>query len=129
MQVVLLNKDQETTKHFPSERPDRKTMDLYQGNRNVKLVDSGVDEELMKRHSMILPRQNVHYAVEILFHEAVFVSLSLPEMHIMSTRYYGNTVRSIKIRLRIRSFPCRHTRIISEITDREYCLENNFQRL
>lgn len=68
----------------------------YQGDRNVKLVDNGVDEELMKWHSMILPRQNVHYAVEVLFPEAVFVALSVPEMYIMSSRYYGNTARSIK---------------------------------
>lgn len=68
----------------------------YQGDRHVKLVDSGADEELMKWHSMILPRQNVHFAVEILFPEAVFVALSVPELYLMSYRYYGRTARSIK---------------------------------
>ena len=68
----------------------------YQGDRHVKLVDSGADEELMKWHSMILPKQNVHFSVEILFPEAVFVALSVPELYIMSYSYYGRTARSIK---------------------------------
>ena len=39
----------------------------YMGDREVKLVDNGVHDEMMKWHSMILPKQEVHYAVKFLF--------------------------------------------------------------
>ena len=68
----------------------------YQGDRKVKLADNGTDDELIKRHSMIMPKQNVHYAVEILFPEAVFVALSVPEMYFFSECYYGNQARKRK---------------------------------
>ena len=53
----------------------------YQGDRTVKLVDNGAGEELMKLHSMIMPSQNVHFAVEVMFPEAVFVALSVQELY------------------------------------------------
>lgn len=62
----------------------------FQGDRNVLLTDNGVYDELMEWHSMILPKNNVHYSVEILFPEAIFVALAVPEMYIMSSRYYGS---------------------------------------
>lgn len=61
----------------------------FMGDREVKLVDNGVHEEIMKWHSMILPRQEVHFSVNILFPEAVFVALSVPEIYAQSRQYYG----------------------------------------
>lgn len=54
----------------------------YMGNREVKLADNGVHGEMMKWHSMILPKQDVHYSVNILFPEAVFVALSVSEIYL-----------------------------------------------
>ena len=68
----------------------------YQGDRHVKLVDNGANEELMKGHSMIMPKQNLHYAVEVLFPEAVFVAMAAPEMYITSYFYYGDSARRRK---------------------------------
>lgn len=61
----------------------------FMGDREVKLVDNGVHEEIMKWHSMILPRQEVHFSVNILFPEAVFVALSVSEIYAQSRQYYG----------------------------------------
>ena len=61
----------------------------YMGDRKVKLVDNGVHDEMMKWHSMVLPKQEVHYAVKFLFPEAVFVALSAPELYLWSRRFYG----------------------------------------
>lgn len=61
----------------------------YQGDRTVKTADNGVHKEMMKWHSVVLPQENVHFAVEVLFPEAVFVALALPEMYADSRRYYG----------------------------------------
>ena len=61
----------------------------YMGDREVKLVDNGVHDEMMKWHSMILPKQEVHYAVKVLFPEAVFVALSVPELYLWSRFCYG----------------------------------------
>ncbi len=61
----------------------------YQGDRNVKLVDNGADDELMKWHSVIMPRQNLHYSVEVLFPEALFVAFSVSELYFSSSVYYG----------------------------------------
>lgn len=61
----------------------------YMGDREVKLVDNGVHDEMMKWHSMILPKQEVHYAVKFLFPEAVFVALSAPDLYLWSKSGYG----------------------------------------
>ena len=42
----------------------------FMGDRDVKLVDNGVHDEMMKWHSMILPRQEVHFSVNIMFPES-----------------------------------------------------------
>ncbi|MDO4384177.1 MAG: hypothetical protein Q4C18_06770 [Eubacteriales bacterium] len=60
----------------------------YQGDRNVILTENGVYKELMKQNSMILPQNNVHFSVEILFPEAVFVALSVSELYVFGHRYY-----------------------------------------
>ncbi len=68
----------------------------YMGDRNVNQVDNGVTDELMKWHSVKLPRKNVHYSVEVLFPEAVFVALAIPEMKYYQRRYYGDSARKQK---------------------------------
>lgn len=65
----------------------------YQGERNVLLAKNGVFEELMEWHSMVLPKNNVHFSAEILFPEAVFVALSAPELYLLSSRYYGSCAK------------------------------------
>lgn len=70
----------------------------YQGDRTVKLADNGTFEELKEWHSMDMPSQNVHYAVEVLFPEAVFVALSVPEIYFYSVRYYGKSARDVNER-------------------------------
>ncbi len=61
----------------------------YMGDRDIKLVDNGVHDEMMKWHSKVLPRAEVHFAVDVLFPEAVFVALSVPEIYGWSRYEYG----------------------------------------
>ncbi len=68
----------------------------YQGDRDVKLIDNGATDELMKWHSMIMPRQNIHYSVEVLFPEALFVAFSIRELFLPSSSYYGEWARRIQ---------------------------------
>ena len=63
------------------------------GDREVKLTDNGVHEEMMKYHSIILPKQDVRYSVNILFTEAVFVALSVSELYLPAMRYYGKRTK------------------------------------
>lgn len=76
----------------------------YQGDRNVVLTDNGMDSEKMKWHEVITPKENVHYSVEILFPEAIFVALSAPELYIWSSMYYGEQARKIQKKMPDRSF-------------------------
>ena len=62
----------------------------YQGDREVTFVDNGVNDALEKWHEMIMPKENVHYKVNILFPEAVFVALSVSDLYIFSKKYYDN---------------------------------------
>ena len=68
----------------------------FQGDRSVKLVENGVNDELMKWHSMVMPQNNLHYAVEIIFPEAVFVALTVSEIYSSSSVYYGNRARKLQ---------------------------------
>lgn len=52
----------------------------YQGDREVELIDNGMNEEIMKSHSMIVPKQNLYYSVNVLFPEALFVAMSIKEL-------------------------------------------------
>jgi len=54
----------------------------YQGDRNIVFADNGVNDEMMKWHKTILPKKAVHFSVELLFPEAVFVALSAPDLFI-----------------------------------------------
>ena len=68
----------------------------FQGDRNVKLVDNGANDELMKWHSMIMPKQNLHYSVEVLFPEALFVAFSVAELYLPASEYYGERARKLQ---------------------------------
>lgn len=68
----------------------------YMGDRDIKLVDNGVYDELEKWYSMKLPKQAVHYSVNVLFPEAVFVALSLSELYDSSRGYYGQVAKKQK---------------------------------
>ena len=67
----------------------------YQGDRDVKLVDNGVTEEWIHWHDMIMPKENVHVSVCLLFPEAAFVALALPEMMTLSRRYYARNGKNL----------------------------------
>lgn len=60
----------------------------YMGDREVKLAGNGVHNEMLKWHSAILPKQDVHYCVNILFPEAVFVALSVSEIFLYARLEY-----------------------------------------
>ncbi|MGI6333735.1 MAG: DUF6904 family protein [Saccharofermentanales bacterium] len=59
------------------------------GNRDIVLEENGMSPEIMKRHNMITPTQNVYYSVNILFPEAIFLAMSVPQTYIFSHMYYG----------------------------------------
>ncbi len=65
----------------------------FMGDRGIKLVDNGVHDEMMKWHSIIMPTQEVHFSVNIMFPEAVFVALSAPELYLWSRVYYGQRTK------------------------------------
>lgn len=65
----------------------------FMGDRDIKLVDNGVHDEMMKWHSMILPKQEVHFSVNVMFPEAVFVALSAPELYVWSSQYYRKRIK------------------------------------
>ena len=62
----------------------------YMGDREIRIIENGVDDELMRCHSTILPKKAVHYCANCLFPEAVFVAFSIYELCIRSRIYYGN---------------------------------------
>ena len=68
----------------------------YMGDRDIKLVDNGVHDEMEKWHSMKLPKQAVHFSVNVLFPEAVFVALSVSELFDSSRGYYGQIAKKQK---------------------------------
>ena len=45
----------------------------YQGDREVDFVDNGVDEQIEKWHGKILPKENVHFKVNVLFQKHHFI--------------------------------------------------------
>ena len=61
----------------------------FMGYRDVKKVDNGVHGEMMKWHSMKMPKTEVHFSVNLLFPEAVFVALSSSELYVRARRDYG----------------------------------------
>ncbi len=63
----------------------------FMGDREVKFVDNNVTSDLEKWHEMIMPKQNLHYSVNILFPEAVFVAVSVAEMFPYCKKYYESS--------------------------------------
>ena len=61
----------------------------YMGDRDIELVENGVDDEIIKWHERILPGENLHYSVNLLFPEAVFIALAVSDMYIRPIQYYG----------------------------------------
>lgn len=59
------------------------------GNRDVVTKDNGINTEIMKWHNMIVPERNVYYSANILFPEAIFASLAVPETYTYSDLDYG----------------------------------------
>lgn len=51
-----------------------------QGDREIDLVANGMNEEKMKWHSTIAPRNNVYYKCNYLYPEMFFVTLALNEL-------------------------------------------------
>lgn len=70
-----------------------------QGDRDVEFVDNGMDEEKMKYHSIIAPKNNVYYKCNYLYPEMFFVMLALNELVklrvidlVKSKRVYNGTL-------------------------------------
>jgi hypothetical protein len=52
----------------------------YQGDRQVELIDNNMDEDKMKWHSIIAPKNNVYYSCNCLYPEMFFAMLALNEL-------------------------------------------------
>ena len=52
----------------------------FQGDREVELIDNGMDQDKMKFHSIIVPQSNVYYKCNYLYPEMLFVMLALNEL-------------------------------------------------
>lgn len=52
----------------------------YQGDRKVEILDNHMTEDKMKWHSIIAPKNNVHYSCNYLYPEMFFVMLALNEL-------------------------------------------------
>ncbi len=51
-----------------------------QGDREIELLENGINETIMKFHSMIVPKNNVYYKCNCLYPEMFFVMLALNEL-------------------------------------------------
>lgn len=65
----------------------------YMGDREVRVTDNGVNDEIIKWHSTIMPKQEVRFSVNVLFPEAVFVALSAPDLYVFSRHHYGKRTK------------------------------------
>jgi len=79
--------DEFTQKHAKHIRISTRVLGLcydvrhaLQGDREVELVDNGMDEDKMKFHSMITPKNNVYYKCNYLYPEMFFIMLALNEL-------------------------------------------------
>lgn len=52
----------------------------YQGDREVKLVDNGMNRELMDWHNVKASTENVYYSCNIFFPQIIFFSLSASKL-------------------------------------------------
>lgn len=75
----------------------------YQGDREVELVENGTNEEMMKWHSMIAPKQNVYYSCNCLYPEMFYIMLALNSLierkikDLTKTRYVFNEAFDKKV--------------------------------
>lgn len=97
-----------------------------QGDREIELVENGMDEEKMKFHSIITPRSNVYYKCNYLYPEMFFVVLALNELvrvrikELTKTKYIYNEAldknviwdETISV---IRSFQAQFTKCLKEV--------------
>ena len=60
----------------------------YQGDRELELVDNGMDEDKMQYFNQETATENVYYSCNILFPEAVFVALSVSNLVTYGKRNY-----------------------------------------
>jgi hypothetical protein len=51
-----------------------------QGDREVELFENGIDEYIMKYHSLIAPRHNVYYSCNCLYPEMFVIMLALNQL-------------------------------------------------
>ncbi|ETA79551.1 DUF6904 family protein [Youngiibacter fragilis] len=49
----------------------------FQGDREVELVDNGMDEDKMKWHNMVVPKVNVCYSCNSLYPEMFYIMIAL----------------------------------------------------
>jgi hypothetical protein len=65
----------------------------YMGDREVILVENGINNEILRAHKLIAPQSNVYYSVNILFPQAVFVAAAIPTIvsHARSCQHRKNT--------------------------------------
>lgn len=47
------------------------------GNREIKLIDNGITQDMMKFHSLIAPNHNAYLAFNVLWPELLFVTMAL----------------------------------------------------
>ncbi|MBP1919895.1 DUF6904 family protein [Youngiibacter multivorans] len=74
----------------------------FQGDREIMLAENGMDEDLMKVHSIIAPKNNVYFSCNCLYPEMFFVMLALNKL----------------VELRIRALT-KNTYIFSEALDKK----------
>lgn len=49
----------------------------FMGDREVELVDNGVNRDIEKYHSMIMPSKNLYFSVNVFWIEAMFIVLAM----------------------------------------------------
>lgn len=59
------------------------------GQRDIVTEENGMNTDIMKWQNMIVPERNVYFSANILFPEAIFVSLAVPETYTYSALDYG----------------------------------------
>jgi hypothetical protein len=98
----------------------------FQGDREVELVDNGMNEDKMRFHSIITPKSNVYYKCNYLYPEMFLVMLALNELielrirELTKTKYIykealdKNVIWNDKIAI-IRVFQGEFTRCVKEV--------------
>lgn len=61
----------------------------YMGDREVVLKDNVLNEDLKEEMGIKNCEQNIYYSVNVLYPEALFLALAVPNMFICCNYYYG----------------------------------------